>query len=134
CDAGGLCALGDELANLDRCLLVGAGLQLTAEILLKARRGSDRMATFVVDHLRIDVRRRAEDRQPRAAPGHFLQRLAHTNFAADSPRFLRSHARPTSSCLPCGRCARRRISRPSPCRAPADANGESPPPPGPPFA
>src|SRR4029078_6133891 len=33
-DAGGLCALGDELANLDRRLLVGGARQLSPFILL----------------------------------------------------------------------------------------------------
>ena len=71
-DTGGLGAFRDEFADLDRRLLVGAGLQLAAEILLQARRRGDRVAALVVDHLRIDVRRGAEDGQPRTPASYLL--------------------------------------------------------------
>src|ERR1700757_2595731 len=52
----------DRLCRLD----VGAGLEAFAHVLLQRGGGCDGSAVRIVDHLRIDVFRRAEDRKPRA--------------------------------------------------------------------
>ena len=70
----------------------------------RASSGGDRDARAVVDHLRIDVLRRAVDRQARALPGLGAER------GADAPPPLLERERPlliTSSSLPCGRYTRR---------------------------
>src|SRR5690606_2317054 len=68
-DAGRLRTFGDELADRVRRLLVGAGLQLLPQVLLQRRRGRDRNAAGVVDHLRIDVLAGAEHGEPGPTAG-----------------------------------------------------------------
>src|SRR5690348_8842709 len=66
-DASRLGALGEQLADRRRGVLVGAGLDAFVEVLVEARRGDERAAAQIVDHLRVDVLRRTEYGQPRAA-------------------------------------------------------------------
>src|SRR5260370_38526342 len=66
-DAGGLGALGDEPADGCRSGLVGALLEALAQGLVAARPRGHRSAGGVVHHLRVDVLRRAEHRQPQPA-------------------------------------------------------------------
>src|SRR5262245_59816219 len=60
-DAGRLGRLGQLLADLDRRLDVAA----VGPALLEAGRGAQRLAAEVVDHLGVDVLRRAVDAQAR---------------------------------------------------------------------
>src|SRR5690242_946618 len=65
-DAGGLGALGEELADGFRRFLVGAGLA-AAQRLIEGRCRGQRVAGDIVDDLRVDVPPRAEHREPRPA-------------------------------------------------------------------
>src|SRR5229473_2284827 len=110
-DAGGLGALGDELADGRRGGPVGALLQALAQALVDARRGRHGAAGGVVDHLRVDVLRRAEHRQPQPAAAVLGDARAHAPLTAAEQflGFAGHRSAPTSSCLPCGGSARRRI-------------------------
>src|SRR5215510_13944100 len=88
-DALGRCPLRDQLTDRLRRRDIGAGLEAAAHVLLQRGRGRNRLALHVVDHLRVDVLRRAEDRKPRAACGG----------AADiPPYFRRAPCGPISDC------------------------------------
>src|SRR5262245_40347182 len=75
-DAGLHRAFGDELANDRSRRLVGAGLAILLKGFLQRRGRGKGDALLVVDHLRIDVLRRAEYRKARAQLAGGLQRLA----------------------------------------------------------
>src|SRR5579883_1792224 len=75
-DALGGGALGHRLADSLRGLDVGAGLERPAHVLLHRGGGGDRLAFAVIDDLRIDVLRRAKDRQPWPLAGHRLDAAA----------------------------------------------------------
>ncbi len=88
-DSLGRRALGDQLAHRLGRGDIGAGLELPAQILFERGGRRDRLALLVVDHLRVDVLRRAKHRKPRAVAGG----------AADVPPDLRrSPQRPISDC------------------------------------
>src|ERR1700722_2899765 len=74
-------AFGDELAARLRRPDVGAGLEARAQLLLHRRRRSDGRAGAVVDHLGIDVLRRAKHRQPRPRSGRRLDGAADARLA-----------------------------------------------------
>src|SRR5258708_2780493 len=69
--------LADGLSRID----VGAGVAALAHRLLQRRRRGQRLALQVVDDLRVDVLRRAEHRQTRAAAGGAAQRQPHALLA-----------------------------------------------------
>src|SRR5262245_32982011 len=48
---------------------IGAGLEAAAHLLFQRGGGCQRLTLHVVDHLRVNVLRRAEDREPRAIAG-----------------------------------------------------------------
>src|SRR6516164_4936631 len=68
-DALRRCALGEPFADRLCRLDIGAGLEGAAHVLLQRGGGCEGLAVRVVDHLRINVFRRAEDRKPRATAG-----------------------------------------------------------------
>src|SRR6185503_10735107 len=68
--------LADRLGGLD----VGARLERSAHVLLHRGRGREGLAFAVVDDLRVDVLRRAEDREAKTLAGHRLE------VAADARR------------------------------------------------
>src|SRR5262245_340403 len=72
-------ALREQLADRLRRVDVGAGL--LAHLLLQRRGGGERLAFLVVDDLRVDVLRRTEHRQPRAAAAGAAQRKPDTLLA-----------------------------------------------------
>ena len=67
--ARGGATLGDELADSGGGVLVGAGAQCCAQVLVQARRGGERAPGDVVDDLRIDMLARAEHGQARTQAG-----------------------------------------------------------------
>ena len=81
-DPGGKCAGGDQLADLDRRVLGGAGLELALDVLVEGRGGGQRRALPVVDDLGIDVLALAEDAQTRTAGRGLAQRMARASLAA----------------------------------------------------
>src|SRR5215831_1456606 len=68
-DALRRCALGEPFADRLCRLDIGAGLEGAAHVLLQRGGGCEGLAIRVVDHLRINVFRRAEDRKPHATAG-----------------------------------------------------------------
>src|SRR5258705_7486920 len=68
-DALRRCALGEPFSDRLGRLDVGAGLEAAAHVLFQRGGGRHRLALRVVDHLRVDVLRRTENREPRAAAG-----------------------------------------------------------------
>src|SRR5581483_12391329 len=74
--------LGDQLADCLRRVDVAAGLEVLAHRLFERRRRDQRLALHVVYDLRIDVLRRAENRQPLAATGRSLDVTPHARGAS----------------------------------------------------
>src|SRR6185437_10710765 len=121
-DTGSGRPLRQQLADLGRGGLVGAGLQLALHLLLETGGSRHRAALGVVDQLGIDVLRRAVHRQPRLAARIVLEIGADAPLAPVGLVQLAQHGAPlTSSCLPCGRCTRPGSARPCPGRARAGA-------------
>src|SRR5579875_719403 len=81
-DAGGLRPFGEQLADRRRGILVGTGLGARPQGLVEARRGHQRAAALVVDHLRVDVLGRAENGQPRTALDRAADAIADALLAA----------------------------------------------------
>src|SRR4029077_1265624 len=63
------CALGEPFSDRLGRLDVGAGLEAAAHVLFQRGGGRHRLSFRVVDHLRVDVLRRTENREPRAVTG-----------------------------------------------------------------
>src|SRR5947209_5485643 len=63
-DPGRLGAFGEQLADRAGRPFVGAGLQIRLEAGIERRSRGERAAGQIVDDLRIDMARRAENRQP----------------------------------------------------------------------
>src|SRR6185437_2581826 len=74
-------SLGHELADRLGGVGVRPGVAALAHRLLQRRSRSQCLALDVVDNLRIDVLRRAEHRQPRAAAGGATQSQPHALLA-----------------------------------------------------
>src|SRR5207302_10637283 len=74
-------ALRQELADRFRRIDVGTGIAGLAHRLLERGRRRQRLALQVVDDLRIDMLRRTEHRQTRAAAGGTAQRQPHALLA-----------------------------------------------------
>ena len=81
-DAGRQRALGEQLADLGRRRLVGAGLDLALDVLVERRGRRERRTLTVIDGLGIDVLARAEDAEARADAGGLAQRVARAPLAA----------------------------------------------------
>src|SRR5262249_26524576 len=79
---GGLGALGDQLPDRGRRGAVGAGFDVLLQIGVERRRRRERASRRVIDHLRVDVPRRAKHRQPRPQPACLAQLVAHPLLAA----------------------------------------------------
>src|SRR6185312_8417007 len=79
--------LADGLGGID----VGAGL--LAHFLFHRRGGRERLALQIVDHLRIDVLRRAEHGKPRAAVRGTAQRQPHALLAPGIRNLVSRHGR-----------------------------------------
>src|SRR5690348_9625474 len=86
-DAGRDRALGNQLADLGRGVLVGAGLELGLQALVERRGGGQGQALQVVDDLGVDVLARAEDAEARAAGRGLAQRVARAALAAGEESF-----------------------------------------------
>src|SRR5207302_10283458 len=90
-DAGRDRTLGDQLADLGRGVLVGAGLELALETLVERRGSRQGRALPVVDDLGVDVLARAEHAEARALTGSLAQRIACTALAAGEKSFGIGH-------------------------------------------
>jgi hypothetical protein len=86
-DAGRDRALGNQLADLGRSVLVGAGLEPGLAPLVERRGGSQGLALQGVEDLGIAVLARAEHAEARAAAGGLAQRKACTALAAGEKSF-----------------------------------------------
>ena len=73
--------LGQQLADGLGRIDVRPGLAAVAHRLFERRSGRKRLALLIVDDLGIDVLRRAEHRQPRAAVGNRLEDATYTTLA-----------------------------------------------------
>src|SRR5690554_823994 len=78
---GLLRALGNQLAHLDRRVLVRAGLDLAAQILVDRRSCRERHAVLIIDDLGVDVLARTENRQTRSTVCLAAEIAAHTSGA-----------------------------------------------------
>src|SRR3569832_1397772 len=131
-------ARGEQFADFLRRRDVRSGLATLAHRLFQRRRGDERFALQVVDQLRVDVLRRAEHREARAPVLDAGERdlAPHRSRPSRGPvqkvRHGAKHS--TSTYLPCGRCIRRRTSRPCPTSAPDHGSCGSRRPPGRPAA
>src|SRR6516165_2944536 len=65
--------LGNSFPHRLRCIDVGAGLEDRAYVLLERGSGHERLASRIVDHLRIDMLRGTKHRKPRT----IARRAAH---------------------------------------------------------
>src|SRR4051812_48376072 len=74
-------ALRQQFADGFRRVDVGAGIAALAHRFLERRRRSQGLALQVIDHLGVDVLRRAENRQTRTAATGATQRQPHALLA-----------------------------------------------------
>src|SRR5258708_36886267 len=102
-DAGGLAALGDQLADRLGGVDVGAALGLGAQHLVAGRGGRERDAAAFARHLGVEWQARAADRQARPPVGMLAQLGPDAPLAAIEELVSVQHGGPTSSCLLCAR-------------------------------
>src|SRR6516225_2408529 len=84
-------ALGEQLAH--RLCRIDVGTGLFAHVLFQRRSGRERLALQIVDHLRVDVLRRAKHGEPRPAAGRAAERQPHALLAPGIRNLVSRHGR-----------------------------------------